>query len=179
MCSSGCPRLVIIGNEASASRQHCSCVECFRRSLSLQGRKLNNPSPKSTFGEQEPLFTTRSLVPHIRFRNLIIGRHTVIVGDSVERYIYYALIRSLGFNTPMAHNASVERHTDLPWTSSDGSGTTISFLWAVKVDDLAKKVRFPYPPFTFPCGTVFHSFCSRKISLRREVLLAVGALLDR
>lgn len=69
------------------------------------------------------------------------GRKIVIVGDSVERFVYYALIRSLGEATPMAHNSSVEKHSDFSWEASDGSDTRISFLWAPVSNDLCTRVR--------------------------------------
>lgn len=64
----------------------------------------------------------------------------MIVGDSIQRFVYYALIRSWGESTPMAHNTSVEKHSDFSWEASDGSGTRISFLWAPLADDLTSRV---------------------------------------
>lgn len=70
-----------------------------------------------------------------------LGRHMLVVGDSVERFVYYSFMRSMGERTHMAHNATVEKHRDFSWESADGSGTKISFLWAPLVDDLAQRVR--------------------------------------
>lgn len=55
--------------------------------------------------------------------------------------MYYSLIRSLGTETPMAHDTSVEKHSDFSWESDDGSGTKMSFLWAPLAGDVASRVR--------------------------------------
>lgn len=69
------------------------------------------------------------------------GRNVVIVGDSINRFVFWALVRSLGEATPMAHNTTVEKHSDFSWDAEDGSGTHLSFLWAPEVADLSKRVR--------------------------------------
>ncbi|CAM9637438.1 unnamed protein product, partial [Ectocarpus sp. 8 AP-2014] len=63
------------------------------------------------------------------------GRNVVVVGDSVNRFVYWALVRSLGEATPMAHDTTIEKHSDFSWQASDDSGTRISFLWAPEVED--------------------------------------------
>ncbi|CAN0136226.1 unnamed protein product, partial [Hapterophycus canaliculatus] len=69
------------------------------------------------------------------------GRNIVVLGDSINRFVYWALVRSLGEETPMAHNTTVEKHSDFSWVASDGSGTHITFLWAPLVEDLSNRVR--------------------------------------
>lgn len=83
-------------------------------------------------------------LPPADVKTVFSGRRIVMVGDSVERFVYYSLIRSLGTETPMAHDTSVEKHSDFSWESDDGSGTKMSFLWAPLAGDVASRVSDLY-----------------------------------
>jgi hypothetical protein len=65
----------------------------------------------------------------------------MFAGDSVQRFTYYAALRALGEPTPAAHDPSAEKHADLRWAASDGSGTVVSFLWAPLVADMVPKLQ--------------------------------------
>ncbi|CAN0477558.1 unnamed protein product, partial [Discosporangium mesarthrocarpum] len=69
------------------------------------------------------------------------GKRVLVVGDSVQRLLYYALIREGGEATPMAHNTSVEKHTDLSWPIAQSGPEQMRFLWAPEVSDLDSRVR--------------------------------------
>ncbi|CAM9735418.1 unnamed protein product, partial [Phaeothamnion confervicola] len=56
-------------------------------------------------------------------------------GDSIQRFLYYAMIRSMGFPTPAAHDDTVPKHTNLSWVSPDGT-IKIHFLWAPTIAEL-------------------------------------------
>ncbi|CAM9317992.1 unnamed protein product [Scytosiphon promiscuus] len=79
-------------------------------------------------------------MPPNEVSSVLKGRNVVVVGDSVNRFVYWALVRSMGEATPMAHNTTIEKHSDFSWIASDGSGTQISFLWAPLVEDLNARV---------------------------------------
>jgi hypothetical protein len=65
----------------------------------------------------------------------------MFAGDSVQRFTYYAALRALGEPAPAAHDPSAEKHADLRWAASDGSGTVLSFLWAPLVADMVPKLQ--------------------------------------
>jgi hypothetical protein len=65
----------------------------------------------------------------------------MFAGDSVQRFTYYAALRALGEPTAAAHDPSAEKHADLRWAASDGSGTVLSFLWAPLVADMVPKLQ--------------------------------------
>lgn len=72
---------------------------------------------------------------------LFAGQRVVVVGDSVQRFVYYSLIRSLGYETPAAHDTSLEKHSDFSWPGDGAeSKTSIDFLWAPLADNLASRV---------------------------------------
>lgn len=88
------------------------------------------------------------------------GRNIVVVGDSINRFVFWALVRSLGEATPMAHNTTVEKHSDFSFDAEDGSGTHISFLWAPEVEDLNTRVRMRYVGGSGSCGKVCTGGCT-------------------
>eukprot|EP00903_Cladosiphon_okamuranus_P018236 g16775.t1 len=79
-------------------------------------------------------------MPPTEVKDALKGRNIVVVGDSINRFVFWALVRSMGEATPMAHNTTVEKHADFSWDAEDGSGTHISFLWAPEVADLNTRV---------------------------------------
>ncbi|CBN78469.1 conserved unknown protein [Ectocarpus siliculosus] len=79
-------------------------------------------------------------MPPSEVEEALKGRNVVVVGDSVNRFVYWALVRSLGEATPMAHDTTIEKHSDFSWQASDDWGTRFSFLWAPEVEDLNERV---------------------------------------
>ncbi|CAN0169434.1 unnamed protein product [Ascophyllum nodosum] len=107
------------------------------------------------------------------------GRHIIVVGDSIERFVYYALIRSLAEPTPNAHNTSVEKHADFSWEASDGSGTRFEFLWAPLAHDLTNRVSTVYdgelPDVLMMGGGLWDALYSRDVE---EYMEATSSLQD-
>ncbi len=69
---------------------------------------------------------------------LYAKKEVAVVGDSLGRQYYFALLAGLGHPAPEAHDTEAAKHQDLFYTGQDG--TKVSFLWRPYSKDVVDEV---------------------------------------